>query len=188
MATTTRSPWLLGRTGRHAGGLGLVLLSLGVAGCADADDPPASGESTHARVTRVVDGDTVHVQTPDGDDETVRLALVDAPESSTTRYGRTECGGLEAAAFLRRLVDGRAVVLRRPGGEDHDRFGRTVAELVTGGRSVDEQVASAGWAKPFRVPSADGGTDANRRIRAAADEARGDDAGMWRLCGGFGRR
>ncbi|MEV4423234.1 thermonuclease family protein [Patulibacter sp. NPDC049589] len=164
-----------------------VVLATGAAGCggdAVGDDP---GAAAQARVTRVVDGDTVHVRTRSGDDETVRLALADAPESSTTRYGRTECGGTEAATFLRRLVDGRDVTLRRPGGEDHDRFGRSVAELALDGRSVDEQLVVAGWAKPFRVPAADGGAAANRRIRRVADRARDDDAGVWRLCGGFGR-
>lgn len=138
-------------------------------------------------MTRVVDGDTVHVRPRDGGDETVRLALVDAPETSTTRYGRAECGGTEAAAFLTRLVDDRDVAFRRPGGEERDRFGRAVAELVVDRRSVDEQLVAAGWAKPFRVPSAEGGAAANRRIRALADGARDDRVGVWRLCGGFGR-
>lgn len=156
----------------------------------DADRSSGAPERTGVdggRVTRVVDGDTVHVRPRGGGDETVRLALVDAPETSTTRYGRAECGGTQAAAFLARLVDDRDVTFRRPGGEERDRFGRAVAELVVDGRSVDDRLIAAGWAKPFRVPSAAGGAAANRRVRALADAARAERAGVWRLCGGFGR-
>ncbi|WP_036725179.1 thermonuclease family protein [Patulibacter minatonensis] len=189
---TTRTPWVQA--------LACTIVALAVNGCGTGTSgtgggaPPGGAGADGApvrdggRVTRVVDGDTVHVRIRGGGDETVRLALVDAPESSTTRYGRTECGGVEATTFLRRLVDGREVALRRPGGEDRDRFGRTVAELMADGRSVDEQVVAAGWAKPFRVPSTAGGSAANRRIRTAADDARTDRVGVWRLCGGFERR
>jgi endonuclease YncB( thermonuclease family) len=191
--TTARAsiPFRAAASATHRPGITIAIAGLALAGCGTDDQDPSDterGTSAGARVVRVVDGDTVHVRTSDGHDERVRLALVDAPETSTTRYGRAECGGAEATAFLSRLADGRRVELRRPGGEDRDRFGRAVAELVAGGRSVDEQLVAAGWAKPFRVPTGAGGAEANRRIRAAADRARTERAGVWRLCGGFGRR
>lgn len=138
------------------------------------------------RVVRVVDGDTVHVRRTRGDTITVRLALVDAPEQSATRYGYAECGGRQATAFLRRCAHG-TVTLRRPGGEDRDRHGRHVRELVQNGRSVDEQLVAAGWAKPYRVPARAGGAAANDRVQRAAAAARREGRGVWRACGGFGR-
>lgn len=183
------------RSVSRAAAAALVLLGL-LAGALLADpgdDAPdggavrPDGPLERGRVTAVVDGDTVHVRAG-GASTTVRLALVDAPESSRLRYGHAECGGAQAARFLRGLVAGREVRLRRPGGEDRDRYGRAVRELVVDERSVDLALLEAGWARPYRVPSRDGGAAANRAARAAADAARRADRGAWALCGGFGRR
>lgn len=156
----------------------LACVALALAGCS-ADSTATTRTATDAgataarlQVTRIVDGDTVWGTGRHDYVVKVRLALAEAPETSTTRYGHAECGGAPAARALRRLVAGRAVRLRRPGGEDEDQYGRTVAELFVRGRSVDEQLVRAGWAKPYRVPAAAGGADANRRIARAAADAR----------------
>jgi endonuclease YncB( thermonuclease family) len=146
--------------------------------------PPDAGA---VRIVRVVDGDTVWGEGRGRRVVKVRLALADAPEVTATRFGRPECGGAQATRELRRLAYGRTARLRRPGGEGRDRFGREVAELVVDGRSVDERLVRTGWARPYRVPGRDGGTAANRRIQAAAAEARATGAGVWSRCGGFGR-
>lgn len=172
----------------------LVLAVLTVSGCASSRTSTSSSSSgataaaaRQLRVDRVVDGDTVWGTDHHGHVVKIRLALVDAPEASTTRYGHAECGGPEAHRALRRLVNGRTVQLRRTGGEGEDRYGRQVAELVVRGRSVDEQLVRAGWAKPYRVPATAGGAAANRRITRAASDARRRHAGVWALCGRFGR-
>ncbi|MCK9250818.1 MAG: thermonuclease family protein [Solirubrobacteraceae bacterium] len=137
-------------------------------------------------MSRVIDGDTLRVRRGNGETVAVRLALIDAPELSRTRYGRAECGGREAAAFLRQHAKG-TVTLRRPGGKDTDRYGRQVREVVRRGRSIDEMVVTAGWAKPYRVADRSGGAAANRRIERAAARAKRDRRGVWARCGGFAR-
>ena len=73
-------------------------------------------------VTRVIDGDTVEVQTKpglfrNGRKERVRLYGIDAPESSQT-------GGPESTKHLKRIIgSGKNVRLEQSG---KDRYGRTV--------------------------------------------------------------
>lgn len=179
-------------TARRLTRAGLAVLGLIVAAAAARELVGGEGETSAAAsggegvVVRVVDGDTVHVRRGSGT-ITVRLALVDAPELSALRRGHAECGGQEATDYLERLVDGERVSLRRPGGQDRDRYGRYVRELVHGGRSVDERLIRAGWATSYRVPARAGGAAANRRTERVAADAKQQRRGVWALCGGFGR-
>lgn len=77
--------------------------------------PPTQGsdaELTQALVTRVIDGDTLELETG----ERIRLIGVDAPESN-------EEGGAEATAFVTQLVLDRTVWLEADG-NDTDVHGR----------------------------------------------------------------
>src|SRR5213596_3516536 len=82
---------------------------------------PLAGEGV---VTRVVDGDTVHVRVG-GRDETVRYIGIDTPES--VKPGTpVQCFAKAASAYNRQLVAGQVVVLRTDA-ESRDRFGRLLA-------------------------------------------------------------
>jgi micrococcal nuclease len=86
------------------------------------------------------DGDTLRVQI-NGKPATVRLACVDAPES-------TQAGGKEAAARLSQfLPKNQSVQLRVV---ELDRYGRTVAEVFKGGQSVNLQMVQEGRAVVYR--------------------------------------
>lgn len=171
--------------------LALVVAIITVLGGGDdGGDPGAGGGSgggESGRVLRVVDGDTLRVRL-DGQDERIRLALIDAPESSALRYGHAEPCGADATRRLRQLVANRRVRLTRPSSQDRDRYGRLLREVHAGGRSIDEQLVAEGWARPYRVPARGGGAAANRRIAAAADDARRHRRGVWARCGGFDER
>lgn len=168
-----------------------VALAAPVAGCAALDDvadqASVSSGGERGRVVKVVDGDTLRVRIAGGRTQRIRMARIDAPEQSTTRYAHPECGGAEATEQLQRLVAGATVTLSRPSSEDTDRYGRLVREVTVDGRSVDEAMARGGWAKPYRVPTASGGAAANRRIARAAADARRHRRGVWALCGAFGK-
>src|SRR3954468_17048446 len=83
----------------------VVLVAIALArfwpsGGGDAQSP--SGR-TVAVVTRVVDGDTLHVRTSAGREVKVRLLGIDTPE--THRPGTpVECGGRQASASMARLA------------------------------------------------------------------------------------
>ena len=64
-----------------------------------------------ARVTHVVDGDTIDVELADGSDDTVRYIGIDTPE--TVKPGTpVQCGGPKAHEVNDQLVYGKTVTLR----------------------------------------------------------------------------
>jgi len=72
---------------------------------------------------------------------TVRLACIDAPE---TAQGPA---GAEATATLKRLLEARPLELRP---QTVDRYGRTVAEVIAGGRNVNLEMVRTGAAFVYR--------------------------------------
>lgn len=122
-------------------------------------------------VRSVTDGDTLVVS----DGRRVRLAQVDAPETS-------ECFGSEATEALRRMAGGQAVTLRRPSnGPERDRYGRTLAEVLVAGRSVNEALVAEGAAEWYEAFARED-PDLARRLRAAEDAAREAGRGLWSAC------
>ncbi len=80
-------------------------------------------------VTRIVDGDTLHVAVPDGDNPTtkVRLLGIDAPEAVDDKQGQMYYAH-EATEFVRRLAGGKAVTLYLDEGErSRGKYGRLLA-------------------------------------------------------------
>lgn len=158
--------------------------------------PPRSGESTTTRsptpetppttqtipttravqasfgVRSVTDGDTLTL----ADGRQVRLAQVDAPEAN-------ECFGSQSTRGLRALVEGRNITLRRPSnGPEKDRYGRTLAEVSVGDRSVNEQLVRDGaaeWYEEFAGEDA----DLAQRLRSSEREAKVAARGLWSACG-----
>ena len=133
--------------------------------------PTALGAAPRAatgtcRVTRVVDGDTVHC-----DRLRIRLLLIDAPERSQPPFGR------RATQALARLVPVGSTVRLEYDVDRTDRFGRTLAYLFTpGGTFVNEAMVREGYAVPLVYPP---NVRHVERIRAAAAAAQRARAGLW---------
>ena len=146
------------------------------------------------KVVKVVDGDTVdlgHGQSPYlGALGRVRLIGIDAPESSMNRRasGPEEVRlGLEAKAFLARLLQGKRVWVELDV-QERDRYRRVLAYLYLEDargdwlhrgrrfRQVNLEMVRAGWAEVYTVPP-------NVRYAElylqAAREARARGVGMW---------
>jgi endonuclease YncB( thermonuclease family) len=107
----------------------LALVGLVIAGVlvftAVTDDPAGSSDS-RAVVSHVVDGDTVVIDSG----QHVRLIGVDTPE-------RGACGYDGATEVMRRMVQGRTVVLVNPDSvQDRDTYGRLLRFVDVGGRDV----------------------------------------------------
>ncbi|HET8982139.1 MAG TPA: thermonuclease family protein [Pedococcus sp.] len=148
---------------------------------------PSSGTTTskqtatirqRARVTRVVDGDTLEVRLAGGRLRKVRLIGIDTPEV----YGGVECGGKQASASMRRLTPrGTRVVLISDSTQDRvDRYGRLLRYVMKSGRDVNRAQVSRGWApvyvyhhNPFKR------VDAYRKSQGDAKAAR---RGIWGMC------
>lgn len=152
-----------------------LLLAAVAAGCGErgSDDP---GPDLHARVTKVTDGDTIHL----GGLGSVRLIGVDTPEV----YGEAECFGRQASEFAKRLMPLGTRVRYRVGVEPRDRYGRLLAYVwLPDGRMVNRLLVEQGYAQPLTIPPNVDFADVFRRAAAAARRAA---LGLWRACGAAG--
>jgi len=108
-------------------------------------------DGTNCTVTRVVCGDTLEVDLPDGQNATtqVRLRGIDAPDIAQGPDEKSAFYGAEAADFLRRQVEGRRVTLRLdPNRPARDKFDRLLAYVHLDGEleSLNERLIEAGCA------------------------------------------
>lgn len=129
-----------------------------------------------ARVARVVDGDTIVVRVARAD-ETVRYIGVDTPESVKPNTP-VECFAKQAARFNRELVDGRKVVLTFDR-ERRDRYGRLLAYVDVGGRSVNAALISGGYARTLAIEP---NTSRAGRLNRLENRAQAAGRGLWSAC------
>ena len=115
------------------------------------------------------DGDTVRVS--EGSRRiTVRLACIDAPESSQRPWGA------RSTALLKQLTPiGSEVSLRV---QNRDRYGRTVAELLNRRGNVNQLMVGAGQAFAYRRYLRQ--CDAQKYLQLE-DEAKRQGLGVWSL-------
>lgn len=125
--TTKGNPFCFKLTAMAIGSIFIILFCL--------------NSANSAQVISIGDGDTIRVS--EGSRRvTVRLACIDAPESSQKPWGA------KSTALLRQLTPiGSEVALRI---QTTDRYGRTVAELLNRRGNVNQQMVSAGQAFAYR--------------------------------------
>jgi micrococcal nuclease len=116
----------------------------------------------------VGDGDTIRVRGRNGQPVTVRLACIDAPETAQGVLGA------QATATLRRLLEAGPLELPP---QTVDRYGRTVAEVIAGGRNINLEMVRAGAAFVYRqyLCDCDGAA-----YEAAEQQAQQYRQGVWR--------
>ncbi|WEA03144.1 thermonuclease family protein [Mucilaginibacter sp. SJ] len=140
----------------------LVLVFLIIAGC-----NPNNTKQPDAGVYKVVkikDGDTLGLLTGDNQQITVRLAEIDCPEKS-------QAFGQAAKKFTSDLCFGKEVKLI---GNEHDRYGRTVAQVVLiDGTNVNYALVKNGYAWRYKAYSK------NTELAALEQQAREDKLGLW---------
>ena len=124
-------------------------------------------------VLSVGDGDTITVT--EGVQKTkVRLACIDAPETSQTPYG------MESRQALQRLLPiGTDVTIRT---KATDRYGRTVGEVLKGGTNINQSLVGSGNA--FVYWQYISGCDRQTYSRLEKD-ARLKRLGVWSVPGGI---
>ena len=89
----------------------------------------------------VGDGDTVRVTSRQGEKVTIRLACIDAPETSQGASGKW------STQTLKGLIQGKSISLKP---QVKDRYGRTVAEIYVGNQNVNLQMVQVGAAYAYR--------------------------------------
>lgn len=119
-----------------------VLASAGMGACGGSPGGEGSG-ATGARVTRVIDGDTVEMERLG----MVRLIGIDTPEEN-------RCGESAATQFTRDRLEGQ-VVRYELGVEPKDRYDRTLAYVSREGRMHNLALLSEGYARVLTIPPND---------------------------------
>ncbi len=183
--------------GRHRGRvrskrlvvLGIVVLALASTVCLAAAAVGRSGSGpaslTLVVVDHVVDGDTLDVRAG-GRLERVRTVQIDAPESSSVRFGRPDRCGAPAKAYAVTLVrPGATVWLERSGRDSTDRYGRVLALVHLGradGPTWQERIVRAGWAEVLVYRG--NATRLLSALRADQAYAKAHVLGVYARCGG----
>ena len=161
-----------------------VLVVIAVSrGCGDDGGSSEPSGPVDARVTHVVDGDTIDVAMADGDEESVRYMGIDTPETVKPDTP-VQCGGPEAHDANERLVGGRTVTLRFDA-ERRDVYGRLLAYVYLPGRAgghplfVNAELVRRGLARTLTIPPNDSFAALYARLAARAGAA---GRGLWGSC------
>ncbi len=127
---------------------------------------------TKAVVTRVVDGDTVELDTG----VKIRYLMVNAPE---TTQGHNDCYGQNAVTFNTDLVLNKEVELTYDV-ECQDRYQRTLAYVSVGGIEVNSLMLERGYACLLHIPP--DGDDRLDEFKALESAAKTAKRGLWGAC------
>ena len=144
--------------------------------CGQASAPTNDADAERAFVTRVVDGDTVEVES-EGRELDVRLIGIDTPES--VKPGEpVECFGPEASAYTETRLEGETVRLEFDV-ERLDPFDRTLAYVWLGDELFNETLVAEGYALVTTFPP---NVTYVERFHDAQRRAREEGLGLWSAC------
>jgi len=130
------------------------------------------GGPREEKVTRVIDGDTVELESG----EKIRYLMVNAPE---TTNGHDDCYGSNAATFNSDLVLGKTVQLVTDV-VPMDMFGRTLAYVSVDGQEVNSLLLERGYACLLHIPP--NGDDRLAELKALETAAKTANRGLWGAC------
>ncbi len=151
---------------------------------ATASDEPAGYEE--ARVTRVIDGDTIVVEITAitagpgaglaeiGTEHRVRLIGIDTPESVKPN-SPVECFGKESTAAAEAFLEGRDVRLVKDV-EETDDFDRLLRYVYRDGEMANARLVANGYASAYTYPPNVRHADLFVQLQR---EAREGDRGLW---------
>lgn len=125
-------------------------------------------------VVWVIDGDTLLIR-KNGEEVSVRLIGIDAPESVHWDETKNTPEGEIASAWLKSYMDGKSVALEQD--EEHvDRFGRTLAYVYVDGLLLEDEILRAGMAVTLVMEP---NIRYTKHFAAVEREAREAGVGFW---------
>lgn len=142
----------LGRVSAAGAALAIAATAIPLAHAGASEIATNDGDlGARATVVRVVDGDTVDVQTAPGATTRIRILNINTPETVDPRRP-AECLGEEASEFTHSLLPEGTPITLEYDHERTDRFGRTLATIrLSDNRSVANELARAGLGTPMSV-------------------------------------
>jgi micrococcal nuclease len=167
--------------------LAVLVAALALARCGNDDGEHGPAEArgpVTARVTDVVDGDTIEVELADGSREDVRYIGIDTPESVKPDTP-VQCEAHRASEANEALVGGRTVTLRFDD-ERRDDYGRLLAYVYVPGAGrrgrplfVNAELVRRGLARTLTIAPNDSFAPLLARLASRAGRA---GRGLWGDC------
>ena len=151
---------------------------------------PTEGTEWDVTITRVIDGDTVEAEFPNGEVDTIRLLGVDTPETSFNSVSPSEFEGItdttagrdhlfswgnNATDYAKQRLSGQEVnVVVDEQADRRGSFGRLLAYIYVDGQNFNEQLLTDGYARLYE-------SDFSKRsvFETAEQNAQDRDAGLW---------
>jgi micrococcal nuclease len=126
------------------------------------------------KVTRVLDGDTVELETG----QKVRYIGINTPETVDSRK-TVQCFGKEASSKNKELVEGKKVRLEKDVSET-DKYGRLLRYVYVGDIFVNDYLVREGYAYATSYPP---DVKYQDQFKKASEEAQKENKGLWGSCG-----
>ena len=126
-----------------------------------------------ARVTRVIDGDTIQIESG----QKVRYIGIDTPETVDPRKP-VQCFGTEAAAKNKELVEGKTITLEKDISET-DKYGRLLRYVYQDQVFVNDYLVREGYAHASSYPP---DIKYQHQLNQAQQEAQQNNRGLWSIC------
>ena len=120
---------------------------------------------TSAVILKVIDGDTVKLQTG----EVVRLLGINAPERGQPYYE-------ESTSRLRELIEGKEVILEKDV-DDKDQYGRLLRYIFLNGENINVKLVREGLATVYIIPP---NVKYEAELRGAENEAKSLKINIWK--------
>ncbi|CAH0202757.1 SPBc2 prophage-derived endonuclease YokF [Peribacillus sp. Bi96] len=136
------------------------------------------GHTFTAKIIRVVDGDTVKIKMPNGNEETVRLLLIDTPETVHPSKP-VQPFGPEASKFTKDLMPAGSKVEVEPGIGERDKYGRLLAYFYVDGKMVNKLLLEKGLARVAYVYAPN--TKYLDELENIQKQAQKDQIGIWSI-------
>ncbi|SCN42222.1 thermonuclease family protein [Bacillus wiedmannii] len=136
-------------------------------------------ETVKGKVIHIKDGDTIDVNV-NGQKQTVRLLLLDTPESVSQKIPPQKMGK-EASSFLKKQLDGKSVTLVYDQGPKEDKYGRKLAYVFCNGIHINELMAKSGYGIIAYISKPN--TTLLPEMLEAEKEAKESMVGVWSIKG-----
>jgi micrococcal nuclease len=126
-----------------------------------------------AKITRVIDGDTVEIE----GGQKVRYIGIDTPETVDPRKP-VQCFGAEASKKNKDLVEGKIVRMEKDV-TDKDKYGRLLRYVYVGDDFINVEMVKQGFAYSYSYPP---DIKFQNQILQAQQEAEAGKRGLWSAC------
>lgn len=133
-----------------------------------------------AIVKEIVDGDTFKAEFSNGEIETIRLLLIDTPETVSPKVPEQPFGK-EASDYLRKRLIKDTVVEIEKGIEERDKYNRLLAYVWRDGKNINKELLEEGLARVAYVYEPN--TKYLDEFKKAESKAKEERKGVWSIDG-----